>query len=226
MTREEFLKIFPGLIERYRPAKEEVLKLENVDLLMIIGPSGVGKTTIIKAMDVPYVVADTTRYPREEEVDGVDYHFRADYEQIISEIQRGLFVNTAVGPNGDFYATRSAAYPVSGAAVYAIVADVIPYFRKLGFGKTIGAFIMPPSFEEWMRRMEDHHLSSDQLKGRLAEARRSLTFGLEDKDVNFILNDDVSKAVSQVKNLLDGKIDHKREDLARKAAQESLSRIS
>ena len=55
-------------------------------LIIISGPSGVGKDTIIDALrrreretsregDRHYVVTCTTRLPRDGEVDGVDYHF-------------------------------------------------------------------------------------------------------------------------------------------------------
>ncbi|MFC1963296.1 guanylate kinase [Chloroflexota bacterium] len=59
-------------------------------LIVLSGPSGVGKDTILTGMKVQgyplhYVVTLTTRAQRQEEKDGVDYHFitRADFEKMI-----------------------------------------------------------------------------------------------------------------------------------------------
>lgn len=48
------------------------------DILLLVGPSGSGKTTLgkyLKSLGVPEVVSHTTRNMRENEVDGIDYHF-------------------------------------------------------------------------------------------------------------------------------------------------------
>jgi ABC-type lipoprotein export system ATPase subunit len=44
MTREEFLRSLPELVRDYRPAEDVATHIKNLDLLMVIGPSGVGKT--------------------------------------------------------------------------------------------------------------------------------------------------------------------------------------
>src|SRR4029077_16403784 len=135
--------------------------IANIDLLMIIGATGVGKTAIIKRLGMPYVPADTTRPIRPEEIEGSDYFFRTDYEQVVNEIKNKQFVQIAVGPAGDFYGTRASVYPQVGLAVYAIEADVIPIFRKLGFNETPSAFVTPPTFLEWMNRIDKHNVESE-----------------------------------------------------------------
>ncbi len=225
MTREEFLKVFPGLIMNYQPAPDVLSHIGNVELLMIIGPSGAGKTTIINQLGLPYIPSDVTRAPRVGEKSGMDYYFRSDYDQIIEEIKARRFVQTAVSPSGDFYATKSSSYPVYGTGVMAIVADVIPIFRRLGFSKTISAFIVPPSYDEWLRRMKNHPVNDDLSSMRLAEARRSLEFALNDQELHLILNDDLSKAVQQVKELMEGQSDRQREGLAKESVKALLSSI-
>lgn len=62
-------------------------------LIVLSGPSGVGKGTVRKAIfsqndtDFQYSISMTTRKPREGEVDGVDYFFksREEFEQLIKE---------------------------------------------------------------------------------------------------------------------------------------------
>jgi guanylate kinase len=225
MTREDFLRILPELTENYEPAADVAKQISGISLLMMIGPSGVGKTTLINCIDVPYVPADTTRVPRDGEEQGVDYFFQDDYEKIKEDIEAGKYVQVAIGPTGDFYATRAEAYPGKGPAVYAVVASVVPIFRKLGFKETISAFITPPSYQDWMNRIKSHGLSEGQLRDRLKEGKKSLEFALNDGNVKFILNDDVDSASSQIMNTLDNKIDKPRETEARYAAESILKEL-
>jgi guanylate kinase len=219
MTRDDFIKILPDLVRQYQALPEVLEHISGLDLLMIIGATGVGKTSIIKRLGIPFVPTDTTRPIRPEEIDGSDYFFHNNYEQLVAEIKSRQFVQVAIGPTGDFYGTRASVYPQVGLAVYAIVADVVPYFRTLGFNETISAFITPPTFLEWMDRMDKHNVESDQLSKRLQEAKRSFNFALNDKDCHFILNDDLDKAVYQTKMLVNGKPNPPREAKARQAAE-------
>jgi guanylate kinase len=219
MTREEFIKILPDLVKDYQAPAIVLSRIRNVDLLMMVGGTGVGKTSIIKQLGVPYVVTDTTRPIRPEEINGLDYFFRTDYEQLINEIKERNFVQTNVFSTGDFYGTRASAYPEVGFAVYAVVAEKIPQFRQLGFNDTITAFVTPPEFLEWMGRLDRNNVETEQLGARLSEAKKSYQFALQDNQTHFILNDDLDKAVEQTKMLLAGQVDREREAKARAAAE-------
>jgi guanylate kinase len=225
MTRDEFKKQLPDLVRNYVPASDVANHIKNLDLLMVIGPSGVGKTAIINRLNLKYIISDTTRDRRPDEKEGVDYYFRQDYGQIIEEIKNGRFVQVAVDSGGDLKATRDSTYPDSGIAVMAVVAGVVPNFRQLGFRKTISVFITPPSFEEWMQRLDVHNLSAEQQAMRLSEAARSLEFALNDKEVHLILNDNIVEAVNQTKNSLEGIVDQEREAKARSTAEELLGNV-
>jgi guanylate kinase len=225
MTRDEFKKQLPDLVRNYVPASDVANHIKNLDLLMVIGPSGVGKTAIINRLNLKYIISDTTRDRRPDEKEGVYYYFRQDYGQIIEEIKNGRFVQVAVDSGGDLKATRDSTYPDSGIAVMAVVAGVVPNFRQLGFRKTISVFITPPSFEEWMQRLDVHNLSAEQQAMRLSEAARSLEFALNDKEVHLILNDNIVEAVNQTKNSLEGIVDQEREAKARSTAEELLGNV-
>jgi guanylate kinase len=102
----------------------------------------------------------------------------------------------------------------------------IPSFRELGFSETITAFVVPPSFLEWMGRLDRHNVEREQLAGRLNEAKRSFKFALEDSQTHFILNEDLDKAVDQTKMLLAGTPDRDREAQARQAAEAIYQELS
>ena len=63
---------------------------ENI-MLILSSPSGVGKTTLTKKIDQKYKnfiisVSHTTRSPRSNEVDGVDYHFiKKNFNELIND---------------------------------------------------------------------------------------------------------------------------------------------
>jgi guanylate kinase len=225
MNREEFLLQLPELVKNYQPAPEVVNQIKNVTLLIVIGPSGVGKTTIIKKSGLFFVPSDTTRPPRTEEEDAKDYYFLDDYQRLAGDISSGQFLQVAIGPTGDFYGTKASSYPASGVATMAIVADVVPIFRNLGFNSTVSIFITPPSYGEWVRRMSDRTANSNQLSGRLAEAIRSFSFALSDNQTHFILNEDIEMAVLQIEKLLIGMLQQERELTARRAATDILSQL-
>ncbi len=226
MTRDEFLTALPELVHDYRASALVLAHIKNIDLLMMVGASGVGKTSIIKRLGIPYVLSDTTRPIRPWEINGLDYFFRTDYEELIDEIKDRAFVQVNIFSTGDFYGTRASAFPELGYAVYAVVADRVPEFRQLGFNDNICAFVTPSSYEAWMDMIGKSGFNRDQMNNRLEEAKRSFNFALNDHDTHFILNDDLDEAVDQTKKLLQGKINYELEDKARQAAQAIHQRLA
>lgn len=225
MTREEFQQILPGLVKNYKPAPDVVELMGRLNILMVVGPSGVGKTTLINKLGLTFVISDNSRPPRPGEVEGVDFYFHSDYDKLAKDIRQGRFVQVAVDSGGDLKATKASSYPESGDMVMAVMSDVVPLFRKLGFAKTTTVFITPPSYQEWMRRMENHQLEGVELQKRLTEAERSIGFAITDPETHLILSDDIDRAVSQLKGVLSGQYDSHREELARKSAQDILQKL-
>jgi guanylate kinase len=226
MTKEEFLRILPSLVSGYRAAPDVLDRIAKVNLVMVIGPSGVGKTSLIEASGLPFVPSDTTREPRASEQEGIDFYFRKDYDQLVKDIKTGRFVQIVVGVAGDLYSTKGTSYPASGVAVMPVLAEVIHVFRSLGFAHTTSVFICPPSYKEWMRRLNTHKVTKEQLAKRLNEAKKSFKFGLADQEVHFIINDDLEVAVEQLKHLISGKTDESREQNGRDVAVSLLSVLS
>jgi len=226
MTREEFQQQLPSLVAAYRPALDVVDLIGRINLLIVVGPSGVGKTTVINQLPIKHVLSDNSRPPRAGEREGVDFYFRNDYEQVVKEIRGGRFVQVVVDSGGDLKATKATSYPDEGDVVMAVLADAVPSFRNFGFARTTTAFITPPSYEEWMRRMQRHELKGEELSRRLAEAKRSFSFALNDEPTHFILSENIPAAHAQLKNLIDGKIDSARELSARINAEQILLKLN
>ena len=202
MEKSDFIKWARKLQSTYEPSDETRAQLSNVDLLAIVGPTGAGKSTIIDKLGLPYVMSDVSREPRNEEKHNRNYHFRTDYLQIINEIKNGSYVQFLVSKYDEFYGTRSSSYPNEGVCTMAIIARVIPEFRKLGFRSIKTIYVMPPSYVEWMHRIGSTR--KDDLLGRISEARQSILMALDDEKYEFVLNDSLDLAVDEIKTIIAG----------------------
>lgn len=224
MNKDDFLIWARKLQETYEPNDEVKQRLAQVDLLAIVGPTGVGKTTIINQLNIPPVLSDVTRELRPDEKDGQNYHFRKDYLQILNEIKAGEFAQFVVSDSGDFYGTHIDAYPKNGWCVMAIFATAIPSFRKLGFQKVLPVYIMPPNYVEWMHRVGE--LRTGDLDARIAESVVSIKTALADGGYEFVLNDNLDSAVADVSAIMNGGLaDAHRSNLARESADVLLERL-
>ena len=208
----------------YQASQAVSQQMSQIDLIALVGPTGVGKTTIIEKLEIPYVLSDVTRQPREGEKDGHEYFFRSDYFDMLEEVRRGEYVQFLVARNGEFYGTRAINYPKSGSVTMAVLANALPAFRKLGFRKVIPIYILPPSYIEWMHRIGSSR--SGDIGARMIEARESLPMALSDPTYNFVLNDDLELALGEVKLIIGGgKISQHRDALARESADLLFGRL-
>ena len=225
MEKKDFIKWVLQLQNNYQASVEVRAQLAQVDLIAIVGPTGVGKTTLIEKLGIPYIMSDVTREKRPDEKDHRNYHFRTDYLGIIEDIQQGNYVQFLVSPFGEFYGTRIAAYPDSGPCTMAIVASVMPLFRNLGFRRVSSIYIMPPSYVEWMRRIGG--VRREDLLARIDEARHSILQAQQEADLySFVLNDNLELALKDIYDILQGKEQNKhRAQLAYDTADIILERI-
>jgi len=208
----------------YKPNPSVVQQLAQVDMIAAVGPTGVGKTTIMEHSGLPFVVTDVTREPRKGEDNGVDYNFRNDYEQLMQEVENGEFVQYVIFQNGEFYGTKATSYPASGPCTMAIIASAVPTFYALGFRRMQPVYILPPTYDEWMKRVKAHH--DKDVPARMVEAKSSLEAGLADTRYHFIVNDDLLYATDIFKKLATGEqADHAAEQAARGVALQLLTQI-
>lgn len=156
----------------------------GAQLVIISGPSGVGKDTIIAAMQqrVPryprrYVITVTTRARRHNEVDGVDYHFlsREDYERM--RTADGLLEASEV--HGNWYGTpRNQVQSAIAAGYDAILKIDVQGARKVNEAvpEALLIFVVPPSLEALQQRLVGRSTDSpEDLARRRADAAYELS---------------------------------------------------
>ena len=151
----------------------------NALLLVLSAPSGAGKTTLAHRLlrETPssiFSVSYTTRSPRGQERDGVDYKF-VDTKTFQEKIERGEFVEWAQ-VHDHFYGSPQSvidqAITQSGVAVFDIdVQGGTAIKRK--YPDSILVFILPPSIEELERRLRDRKTDSEEVIRRRMLAARS-----------------------------------------------------
>lgn len=205
MDKQTVVLRLKALQSTYRANPEVLRQLSHINLLAVVGPTGAGKSTVVRQSGLPFVVGDTTRAPRENEIQGRDYNFRTDAEAMLREIERGEFVQFVVQRETEVYGTKASSYPSTGACAMSVLASEMSKFLDLGFGSVTPIYMVPPNHTEWMHRIAAH--KDKDLDARLMEAKESLSVALEDPKYVYIINDDLASAVEQMKSIARGVID-------------------
>lgn len=175
-------------------------------LVVISGPSGVGKTTVAeRLLGLPgfaRAVTATTRAPRPGEKDGVDYRF-LDEAAFRAGIAAGEFLEHAE-VHGRLYGTPRAAVEsiLARGLACLLVIDVqgAATLRRDGV-PALYVFVAPPSDEELERRLRSRRTdSAEAIAGRLAAARAELARRHEYDTV--VINDDLDRVVGEISGLV------------------------
>lgn len=149
-------------------------------LLVLSGPGGVGKSTIVRELkkhpEFFFSVSATTRLPRPGEKEGEAYHFVSD-EQFEAMIKKGEFLEWAQFA-GHKYGTPSR--PVLDALAlgkHALLEIEIDGARQVRRSRpdSLLVFLQPPSFEELEGRIRGRQTDSEErIKARLALAQEEM----------------------------------------------------
>ncbi|KAJ6968119.1 guanylate kinase 2-like [Populus alba x Populus x berolinensis] len=179
--------------------------------VVISGPSGVGKGTLISMLmkEFPsmfgFSVSHTTRAPRGMEEDGVHYHFT---EQSImeKEIKDGKFVEYA-SVHGNLYGTSIEAVEVVTDAGKRCILDIDVQGARSVRASSLEAiliFICPPSMEELETRLRSRRTETEeQILKRLQNAEVEMEQGKSSGIFDHILyNDNLDDCYEGLKKLL------------------------
>ena len=186
--------------------------------IVLSAPLGCGKSTLIDMLlqeyhDICYSISCTTRAPRGEEEDGLDYHFltKARFEELIKE---NAFIEYAQ-VHDNYYGTLKAPIAevlaegnsmildidVQGAAKVRDYVRALPNTDPMKIGY-VDIFINPPSMEELRRRLEGRGTDApDVITKRLANAEGEMARAGE--YMYRVTNDDLAHAYKRLCDLID-----------------------
>lgn len=178
-------------------------KRKKGTLIVLSGPSGVGKSTVISELlserkDIHFSVSFTTRAPRAGEEDGINYNFvdRAEFERMIADDELLEYAQYV----GNYYGTSMKV--IQDKLDQGV--DVLLDIEVQGAAKVrarcpeaVLIFIIPPSFEELSRRLRGRNTDGEEvISGRLETARE------EYKEIGgydyLVVNDKVPQAAAEI----------------------------
>lgn len=177
------------------------------NLIVISGPSGAGKDSIVEGLmkqnkNVSLSISATTRAPRGEEKDGINYYFltREEFEK---KIKQNEFLEYAEY-NGNYYGTpKSGIIDKLNKGVDVILVIEIQGALKVKelIKEAIFIFILPPSMEELKRRLVARNTEDkEKILKRFQTAYKEIN---EITKYNYVvINDDLNEAVNKVDAIL------------------------
>ena len=179
-------------------------------ILVISGPSGTGKTTLVNRLiacaPVPLKksISATTRAPRAGEVDGEDYYFlpREEFER---RIDKGDFLEYAeVHKTGQLYGTLKShvdnALKNDCWSLLEVDVDGMQNITRL-YPNAVTIFLLSPSQEVYEQRLRARGTESEELiTRRLQTAQRELTFA--NRYQYQVVNDQLDRAVQEICDIL------------------------
>jgi len=179
------------------------MKPNRGHLFIISAPSGAGKTTLVKAVlqqfrDVLYSISYTTRKPRAEERDSVDYHFvsKQDFKK---GIKKGRWAEWAE-VYGNYYGTSAEFIEKSLSSGRDILLDIdvqgtLQILKHYPDSVTI--FILPPSMDDLRKRLEIRGSDSQAvIEKRLVNASKEM----DQRELyhHIIVNDKLPAAIKEL----------------------------
>jgi guanylate kinase len=178
--------------------------IEKGLLIVLSGPSGVGKGTVRKSVfsnpftSFEYSISMTTRIPRAGEVDGLDYFFksREEFEELIKQgklLEYAEYVGNYYGTPVDYVRQTLDA----GKDVFLEIEVQGAFQVREKFPEGLFIFLMPPSLSELESRIVGRGTETDDLiRSRMEFARKEIE--MMDLYDYVVENDEVEKARERI----------------------------
>ena len=178
-------------------------------LIVLCGPSGVGKSTIARLletrMDVSYTVSATTRPKKPQDDDGKRYdHISRD--EFFRRLDHDEFLEYAQVYD-DYYGTPkhpALDYLAAGKDVLLEI-DVQGALQvRYQYPDVLSIFILPPNREALLERLTDRGRDSeDAISKRFRAARREISMAKGSRAFDYyVFNDDLERAVGEMMNII------------------------
>ena len=176
-------------------------------LLVISGPSGVGKGTVLHDLmntqnNLVYSVSATTRNKRDGEIEGVSYFFKThdEFKNMIAEdkfLEYAHVHNNYYGTPKEFVENK-----INEGKIVILEIDVQGALNiKKNTDNGVFIFLAPPSLSELKKRIVGRGTETDDdIKIRMKNARKELKY-IKDYDY-LVINDHLNSAITSVNEII------------------------
>ena len=200
-------------------------------IIILSSPSGAGKTTLVKLLsekkDFFVSVSHTTRTPRLNEKEGIDYFFidKEGFQKLIEENEFLEFAKVF----GNYYGTskkniikklnegQNVIFDIDWQGTEQIIK------KELDFN-VVTIFILPPS-----KKVLKGRLSNRDMKDKLIVEERMKQFDkdiLHWKNYNYVvINDDLKKCFKKIVKILDSELNNKRSDYDKNSVENHIKKL-
>lgn len=186
-----------------------IIRMSN-KVIIFSAPSGSGKSTIVSHIlklhpEMEFSVSATSRAPRGQERNGIEYHFFTadEFRKMIAEDK---FVEYEEVYAGSFYGTLKSEVQRIWDKGHVIIFDVDVKggvnLKKYFGDKALSVFIQAPSVEELRKRLVARGTdSAEAIAKRVTKASEEMTYA--DKFDYILVNDDLQKAYAEAEKVVD-----------------------
>jgi guanylate kinase len=212
MNKLEHLAELQSILKNYRVSEAHRPLLQSIKVALLAAPTSSGRNTLIRELvktgEYHYIVSDTTRKPRINdgvpEKDGVEYWFRTE-EQVLYDLQAGNYVEAAIIHNQQVSAISVRELEKAQSDNKTAITDIeIMGVETLLAAKpdAIALFVLPPSFEEWQRRIKHRgEMTPGEFQRRLDSACKEFEAALAHDYYQFVINDTIEHAVQRIHDI-------------------------
>jgi guanylate kinase len=228
-----------GLLNAYKMPPKAVDTVSSTRILFLVGISGAGKDTVLRKLldsdKYQYIVSHTTRHPRYNkgklEEDGIDYYF-IDSQTAASMLDKKEFVEAKLYGNNIYGTTVAEIEKARRSGKIAVtdieVQGVAEY--KAAAPNVVTVFLLPPDFDTWQTRLKaryaDKPVDQEDMNKRMHTAKIELQEALDKDYFEFVINDDLGRAVKAVDDIAGGEISKLKNDEAKKLARSLLEGLN
>lgn len=228
---------FRALLEDYHVSDQARELLKQMPLVILQGITGSGRNAIISYMveHMPYhqIVSDTTRPPKlrdgKMEENGIQYFFRTE-EEMLEDLRQGLFLEAELihdqQVSGTSIRELKRAQESGKMPINEVARQGVENIRRAK-PDTFFFFIVPPSYEEWMKRLTAREtMTSAELENRKESAVLELKGALRpESDFIFVVNHTLERAAEEISRATREGVDVKHQIEGRAVAQELLKQL-
>jgi len=209
-------KEFEDILKTYTPSERALQATKNLKLVLLIAATSTGKNTIIRHQletgRYYNLVSDTTRPPRRNdgimEQNGREYWFRSE-EEMLADLNAGELLEAELIHGQQISGISIRELEKAQKEGKIAITDVDPAgIHNIMNVKpdTFAVMLLPPSFEEWMRRFTSRgQMRPDEQKRRLETARNVFDEGLKHDFYHFVISEDIDQSGGIIDAIADGR---------------------